>query len=152
MYVCKPAVKNSFMSAFWELLEGSLFLTTSTVSEVLALLALCVCVCVCLCVCGDHSQPSWCLHFQYWAYHHTTYCTDNSWVHGLPVWETRVGYLDRHELLCRGLERGKEASSVFLCQILVCWKSKQNCHGSRGMLCINWKNKCSLVSNQSAHS
>lgn len=43
---------------------------------------------------------------QYWAHHYSTYCSDNSWVLGLPVWETHSCHLDRHELLRWGLERG----------------------------------------------
>ena len=45
------------------------------------------------------------LSLQNWAYYHTSFGSHHCWVHGLPVWETRASYPDRHELLCWGLER-----------------------------------------------
>ena len=44
---------------------------------------------------------------QYWTYHHPSYCPDDCWILGVPVWETRTGYPHRHELLRWGLAWGE---------------------------------------------
>lgn len=52
--------------------------------------------------------------WQDWANHHSTYCPYNSRVHGIPVWEARIGHPHRHELIRWSLERSESSFVILL--------------------------------------